>query len=111
VALVWGVGRKTEVSVVTMQGFWEAIDEQLAKLKTAANADEVLAILPAAGMGADGFFAGGGGDYTPADSLVQAGWRTIWAEAPYHYAMRAPDGSAITYVEGDIYRGDRRVAA
>lgn len=91
-----------------MQDFWKVIDEQLEALKTAGTADDVLAILttePCVSAG-DGFFAGGGGDYTPRDSLYQAGWTTIWTEAPYYYALRAPDGSAITYVEGDIYRGD-----
>jgi hypothetical protein len=87
--------------------FWEAIDAQLEALKSAKTADEVLAILPhSPEASGQGFFAGGGGDYTPADSLYQAGWSTIWYEAPYYYALQAPDGSAITYVEGDIYRGN-----
>jgi len=96
--------------------FWKAVDRQLEELKSATSADEVLAILsPERNPYRDrdmisgaGFFAGGGGDYTPADSLLQAGWRYIWREAAYHYALYAPDGSAITYVEGDVYRGDRR---
>lgn len=102
---------------MTLSGFWEAVEQQLEELKTATTADEVLAILsaernpyrdPAMASG-DGFFAGGGGDSTPIDSLREAGWTVIWYEAPYHYALRAPDGeSSITYVEGDVYRGDRR---
>jgi hypothetical protein len=100
--------------------FWNEVDQQLEELKSAASADEVLAILSPKRnpyrhtdgdlnmISGDAFFAGGGGDSTPADSLLLAGWRYIWSEAPYYYALEAPDGSRITYVEGDVYRGDRR---
>jgi hypothetical protein len=57
---------------------------------------------------ADGFFAGSGGDESVLGALLSAGWAVAWAEASYHYAVTASDGSAITYVEGDIYRGNRR---
>ncbi len=98
-----------------MDKFWEAITAQLTELKTAKTADDVLRI-PATervpfggGEGSgDGFFAGSGGDDTVYGALYAAGWRTAWYEASYHYAMTAPDGSGITYVEGDIYRGTER---
>ena len=99
--------------------FWEIVDAQLLELKTAKSADDVLAILSRERnpyrdhdmVSGDGFFAGGGGDATPADPLYEAGWTTIWFEAPYYWALRSPDGeSAITYVEGDVYRGDRKAA-
>ncbi|MER5889687.1 hypothetical protein ABT160_38170 [Streptomyces sp. NPDC001941] len=54
-----------------------------------------------------GFFAGSGGDETVAAALRTAGWEEIWAESSIYYTMRAPDGSMITYIEGDIRRGDR----
>jgi hypothetical protein len=93
--------------------FWEVIREQVVELRSAGSADDVVRILaldrnPLGGgedSGADGFFAGSGGDDTVYDALVEAGWATAWYNASYHYSMRAPDGSAITYVEGDIYRG------
>ncbi|MYR95485.1 MULTISPECIES: hypothetical protein [unclassified Streptomyces] len=90
--------------------FWEMIATQLDALESAQSADDVLRILrvvPGVSAG-DGFFEGSGGDRTVWDSLRKAGWVQIWAKAAYYYAMRAPDGSAITYIEGDIYRGDRR---
>lgn len=52
------------------------------------------------------FFAGSGGDGTVMEALTDAGWRVTWAEASYYYVMTAPDGSSITYIEGDIERGD-----
>lgn len=98
--------------------FWTAIAAQIKELETAKNADDVVRILShernpdehaSPDSAADGFFAGSGGDATVNESLVEAGWRILWSRAGYFWAMQAPDGgSAITYVEGDIYRGNRR---
>jgi hypothetical protein len=98
--------------------FWVTIAEQLKELESARTADDVLRILspernpygPAAAAsmtagGAEGFFAGSGGDGTVWDALDDAGWTESWAESGIYYTMRAPDGTEITYVEGDIYRG------
>ena len=101
--------------------FWGAVKQQLTELRTAASADDVLRILSVDrcpyrledpnwdGIDgkAEGFFAGSGGDDTLWDALIDAGWETVWSEAAYYYAMRAPNGDVITYCEGDIYRGDR----
>jgi len=99
--------------------FWIAIKEQLTELKSAESADDVIRILspernpygPAwdgQDGAASGFFAGSGGDGTVRDSLDTAGWSLVWSRAWYWYAMKAPDGSMITYIEGDIYQGDKR---
>src|SRR5690606_16622391 len=95
--------------------FWAVIEEQLAELQTAATSDDVIRILSQDrnpygrdSSSADGFFAGSGGDGSVLDSLEQAGWRVRWFEAHYHWCAEAPNGDRITYVEGDIYRGDRR---
>lgn len=90
-----------------LDSFWKAIDAQLAELKTATSADDVIRILGgAAGASAgDAFFAGSGGDGSVEGALDEAGWTHAWREAHYHWAMRSPAGDGITYVEGDIYRG------
>lgn len=102
--------------------FWGAVKQQLTELRTATSADDVLRILApdrcpyrledpnwdGIDGKAEGFFAGGGGDDDMWDALDDAGWEIVWAEADYYYAMRAPNGDVITYVEGDVYRGDRR---
>lgn len=94
-------------------GFWEAIEQQLTELRTAKTADEVIRILGGsenAGSG-DAFFAGGGGDGRVSDSLESAGWEFVWRDAWYYYVMAAPNGDMITYVEGDVYKGDQSIRA
>jgi hypothetical protein len=99
--------------------FWTKVQAQLKELESATSADDVARILSpernpygpewdGAAGGTIGFFAGSGGDDTVAYALGTAGWGYVWSEAPYHYCMRAPNESMITYVEGDIYAGDHR---
>ena len=93
--------------------FWATIDRQLGQATKAASASDVLRIFATADnpygdphiSGAPGFFAGGGGDATLRGALSEAGWRLAWSRASYHWAMTAPDGTGITYVEGDLYLG------
>lgn len=91
-----------------MDSFWAAIEAQCAEMRQAKSADDVIAILnrygsPSAG---DALFAGSGGDTQVHECLNEAGWDTIWYKAHYYWVMRAPDGSLLTYVEGDVYKGD-----
>lgn len=102
--------------------FWAAVRRQLDQARTATTAEQVLTIFALEnspyrladpnwnGMdgGAQGFFAGSGGEDTLDEALDDAGWTWLWSQAPYWWAMTAPDGSVITYCEGDIYRGDKR---
>ncbi|MFF4557147.1 hypothetical protein [Streptomyces sp. NPDC001422] len=93
--------------------FWIAFRQQLKELKEAKSADDVVTILSAERnpyghdrIAADGFCAGGHDDFI--DVMVDAGWNFLWSRAAYWFAMTGPDGSIFTYVEGDIYKGDRR---
>lgn len=97
--------------------FWTVVAEQLDELRTAGTADDVVRILSKErnpygheSIAADGFFAGSGGDGTVWESLFDAGWRTRWMDAGYYWSAEAPNGDRITYVEGDIYRGDQRAS-
>lgn len=97
-----------------MEAFWEAVEAQIKELESAKNAADVVRILSRERnpyghdtISADGFFAGSGGDESVEGALTEAGWEIVWYQANYYYCMRAPDGSSITYVEGDIYIGDR----
>jgi hypothetical protein len=94
---------------MTMNDFWAMITTQLDRLESAKTADEVIDILNADGPPSvgDAFFHGSGGNGTMRESLTEAGWVVTWSKAPYYWVMRAPDGSMVTYVEGDVYKGDR----
>lgn len=95
---------------MSLDAFWAAIDAQLEALKGAKTAADVIRILggrhPDA-SNADAFFAGSGGDGSVYESLAEAGWSNVWFEAGYYWVMRAPDGTAITYVEGDVFVGNQ----
>ncbi|MEV3860696.1 hypothetical protein AB0J38_41105 [Streptomyces sp. NPDC050095] len=89
--------------------FWKMIEEQLKELESAKSAEDVIRILKSEESSAgDAFFAGSGGDETVYGALHKAGWMPVWEPWEGFYVMKAPDGSLITYIEGDIYRGDRR---
>lgn len=89
--------------------FWANIDRQISELGEAKSADDVIRICPPIRetSSGDGFFEGSGGDQQVDEALREAGWTPIWWNASYYWAMRAPDGSEITYIEGDLYRGNR----
>jgi hypothetical protein len=96
---------------MSLDGFWAAIDAQLEQMRTARTPADVVRILGSDPNLQDGraqaFFAGGGGDSTPIDPLTEhAGWTVAWYNARYHYALKAPEGGYIEYVEGDIYASD-----
>lgn len=100
-------GRKTA-------GFWDAIDAQLAEAAQAKTADDVLRIfgpdkVPQGGaefFSGEGFFSGSGGDATLYGALMKAGWTWVKGDDIF-WVMKAPNGDLITYIEGDIYRGDQ----
>lgn len=91
-----------------MSDFWKRIDAQLAAIRALprdAGVEAVIGLLDPPSSG-DAFFGGSGGDNTLAEALEGAGWQLVWREASYYYVMEAPNGDLLTYVEGDVYRGD-----
>lgn len=72
-----------------------------------SSPDDVIAAYPhQEGISAgQGFYEGDGDDL--ADELSSAGWRSVRWEAPYYWCMKAPNGQLLSYVEGDLYRGNK----
>jgi hypothetical protein len=55
---------------------------------------------------AAGAFFPGGSDRSLLGTLMETpGRSTVWVNADYHFAARDSQGDALTYVEGDVYRG------
>jgi hypothetical protein len=92
-----------------LDGFWAHIKGQVDRMASAATADDVIRILggKCSYSSGEAFFAGGDGNEMYG-ALFAAGWRIVWFEAPYYWCMSAPDASMISYVEGDVYRGDAK---
>ncbi|WP_434122464.1 hypothetical protein [Paenarthrobacter nitroguajacolicus] len=51
-------------------------------------------------------FFPGGADETLGDSLSKAGWHIDWREGDYLWLGTSKTGELISYVEGDLYRGN-----
>lgn len=91
--------------------FWKNVDECLDALEGASTATAVIETLNAHfedKSAGDAFFGGSGGDRQLWDSLGRAGWKKTWSRAPYYYVAENPSGELLTYIEGDVYRGDCR---
>jgi len=106
--------------------FWEAVADCGRRIRKTRTVDEAITALqecfpnpnfpnhpdnaaePYADPGADAFFPGGGGDDGFYDMLDDAGWKIVWADADYFFVAHDHHGQPLTYIEGDVYRGDRR---
>lgn len=106
--------------------FWTEIDAQLDRIESEKpnTFEGVKAILdgdyPAIRKDANlngvrtfettsAFFAGSGGDRTLRSALRAVGWSIVWSEASYYYVAKHPaTGDLLTYIEGDVYKGDAR---
>jgi hypothetical protein len=90
-----------------LDGFWEAIDAQCEEIRAATTVDELLAACPSVpGLSVgDGFFEGSGGDVQVIDCLVN-GWTFPTIKASYYWVAQDRNGDMVTYVEGDLYRGN-----
>lgn len=94
-----------------MNSFWRNVDNCLDKVEKAVTVDGVMRILnhhfePSS---AEAFIGGSGGDRQVIDALRNAGWSFVWIEADYYFAARDKHGDILTYVEGDVYRGDQQL--
>lgn len=95
--------------------FWTNVDNQLDRIEEVKpNSASYLIFLMNQyrtdyGMSdGEAFFEGSGGDRQLLDSLLEAGWKVKRMEAGYYYSAVHPEtGDVITYIEGDVYRGDR----
>lgn len=99
--------------------FWGEVNRQLDQIITdkPTTFDAVKAILDSSPLLNDyagvrtadqTFFAGGGGDESLRDALEAADWRVTWSQQWYYYVIIGPGPGfeAITYIEGDVMRGD-----
>ncbi|MGW4343066.1 hypothetical protein ACWEED_10110 [Micrococcus luteus] len=90
-----------------------AVREALAEAKP-STAAEVIAILRkhdpmTVYLTGDAFYSGSGDGGDLGEDLEDAGWSYVWAASDYYYVIRHEGtGEALTYIEGDVYAGDKR---
>lgn len=90
-----------------MDEFWAGIDAQLDRIEAERPStwEGLQAVL--GGSLNQAFFAGSGGDRSLLSALRVAGWRVIWMQAGYFYAVQHPgSGEVVTYIEGDVLLGN-----
>ena len=94
---------------MSLKPYWDKYDATLARIvnEKPQTMDDLKVILddfepPSSGVA----FFPGGADETLADALHQAGWAVEFREGDYVWVGRSGGGELITYVEGDLYRGD-----
>ncbi|WP_243224572.1 hypothetical protein [Microbacterium sp. CIAB417] len=93
-----------------LNNYWAAYHSTLKKIadEKPQTFDSLKGLLdafhePSAG---DAFFPGGA-DETLGDALYEAGWRIDWREGDYLWVATSRTGETITYIEGDVYRGNK----
>jgi hypothetical protein len=95
-----------------LKAFWANVDAALDRCAQADTVEDVITILnehfePSSG---EAFFAGSGGDNQLLDKLhwyrpVRT-WKIVRYDAPYYWCLADPNGDLLTYIEGDVYRGN-----
>lgn len=94
---------------MNLDSYWKNYDRTLARVveEKPQDMDALKAILdsfepPSSG---EAFFPGGA-DETLAEALRKAGWSISYREGDYLWVGTSRSGEKVTYVEGDLYRGD-----
>lgn len=92
-----------------LDDFWTTYDQCLDEVAAGVDAEQLIDICTRYyGKSAGDAFFPNGGDRDLAGTLMETGWSFIWSRADYYFAARDKGGNAITFVEGDIYRGNQR---
>ena len=95
-----------------LDDFWANVDAALNRCADANTVEDVITILNEHFDPSDGvaFFGGSGGDTQLLDALywdrTTTGWRIVRYDVPYYWCLQDAHGDLLTYVEGDIYRGN-----
>ena len=95
-----------------LDDFWANVDAALTRCAEATTVEDVITILnerfnPSSGAA---FFGGSGGDTQLLDKLywdrADNTWRVVRYDAPYYWCLADTNGDLLTYIEGDVYRGN-----
>lgn len=76
----------------TLDAYWAAYDAGAKELEGVQTVDEVIDICAKyfGKSSGDAFFPGGTGDVELLPVLLEAGWKRVWVQASYYFAVRQP---------------------
>jgi hypothetical protein len=99
---------------MSFDDYWANVNNALDAIRDRGDTvDDVMRILKEhfTPSSLEAFCADGGGDRRLYDELmsVRSDWAVVWEEADYYYVLRDRNGDMLTYVEGDVSRGDTAV--
>lgn len=95
--------------MTTMTSFWSHLTHQTTTMRHAHSVSEVLQTFRGTDHpsdAGDGFYDGDAG--TLWGALVGAGWTPSWSTDAHCWCLIAPTGEPLTFIDGELYRGDLR---
>lgn len=96
---------------MSLDEYWTNVDTALDKIRDEGKTvDDVIRILKQhfAPSSTEAFCDGSGGDRSLADVLFSErdDWVTVWYEAHYYWCAADSNGDRLSYIEGDVARGN-----
>lgn len=95
----------------TLDDYWANVSKALDTIRDHGDTvDDVMRILKEhfTPSSTEAFCDGSGGDRTLYDVLLweRDGWHLVWAEADYYWCAKDRNGDLLSYIEGDVERGN-----
>lgn len=95
-----------------MDSYWKNYEDALDEIaKDGATVEDVMRILKARfePSSCEAFFPGGA-DRSLYGALFfeRKDWRNVWSEADYYWCAADANGDRLSYIEGDVQRGNCR---
>lgn len=94
-----------------LDDYWTNVDAALNRIRDEGDTvDDVMRILNEhfTPSSTEAFCEGSGGDRHLADALLseRTGWSLVWYDAHYYWCACDRDGKMLSYIEGDVARGN-----
>lgn len=96
---------------MSLDAYWANVDAALDKIRDGGDTvDDVMRILGEhfTPSSTEAFCDGSGGDRDLVDALMleREGWTLRWYDARYYWCAEDRDGNLLSYIEGDVARGN-----
>jgi hypothetical protein len=94
-----------------MDSYWDNVTAGLDEVaKDGGTVEDVMRILKAhfGSSSTEAFCDGSGGDRSLYGVLMyeRSDWTVVWSEADYYWCAKDANGDKLSYIEGDVERGN-----